>query len=63
MAVVVGAVGLVKAAREWFRLQVVRVLMASGAFCCRWARAWLGRGALAAPRASTAACQYRCIIG
>ncbi len=52
MAVEAG--GLVKAAREWFRLQLVTVLMASGAFSCRWARVWLGRAALAVLRASTA---------
>ncbi|QNI66448.1 hypothetical protein SynBMKMC1_00336 [Synechococcus sp. BMK-MC-1] len=35
MAVAVEAAGLVKATRELFRLQVVRVLMACGALSCR----------------------------
>jgi len=54
VAVAIKAGGLVKAARDWFRLQLVRVLMASGACSCRWARAWFGRGALRAPSVSTA---------
>jgi len=48
----VEAGNLVKAVREWFWLQLVRVLMASGAFSCRWPRAWFGRGALPVSRAS-----------
>ena len=35
VAVAVEAGGLVKAAWEWFRLQLVRVLMACGALSCR----------------------------
>ncbi|NDD70179.1 MAG: hypothetical protein EBZ29_12705 [Synechococcaceae bacterium WB9_4xC_028] len=44
--------GLVKAARELFRLQVVRVLMALGVFRIRWPRFWFWRPALAASSAS-----------
>jgi len=62
LVVAVEAGGLVKAAREWLRLQVVRALMAYGALSCRRPRAWFRRAALAASRASTAVYQYRRII-
>ena len=54
--------GLVKAARDWFRLQVARALMAHGALSCRRPRAWFRQGAFAASRASAVTHQYRCII-
>ena len=57
VAVAVEAGGLVKAARELFRLQVVWVLMACGALSCRRPRSWFRRGALAASRASAAFCR------
>lgn len=53
VVVAIKAGGLVIVARELLRLQLVRVLMASGACSCRWARAWFRRSALAASRAST----------